>query len=231
VSPELFEEELAAGDGDELAWKIRAVHSSAALVVNTFACWKQEPECLLLAGRCGFDRLALEAKCPVVPGRRSAHLDAVAEAETEVVAVEAKLLEPLRRKRAEFAPAYDGLSRGPGSSRWFGLVSRLRRESRLFQHLDAAQLVKHALGLRQQYPDREVTLLYLFWEPINAAQFPIYARHRQEIDELAQAASGDEVRFVAQSYADLWASWTGLEQPAWLTEHLDRLISRYQVTI
>ncbi len=45
-----FESELSAGSGDELKWKFRAVHSSAALVVIAFAPFKRDPSRLNLCG-------------------------------------------------------------------------------------------------------------------------------------------------------------------------------------
>ena len=48
----------------------------------------------------------------------------------------------------------------------------LRDNGTLYRHLDAAQLIKHYLGLRNTFPGRDVTLLNLFWKPANAADFP-----------------------------------------------------------
>ncbi len=40
----MFEEDLRRGDGNELRMKFCAVHSSAALAVNCFALFKEQPE-------------------------------------------------------------------------------------------------------------------------------------------------------------------------------------------
>jgi hypothetical protein len=55
-----FESELNAGSGDELRNKFRAVHSSAALVVNTFAPFKKDPATLTLCGVQGFRSITFE---------------------------------------------------------------------------------------------------------------------------------------------------------------------------
>src|SRR5207248_921446 len=63
VTLELFTAEMAAGRGRELAGKLRAVHSSSAMAVNTFAPWKRDLDQLSLAGITGFTRLRFEEPC------------------------------------------------------------------------------------------------------------------------------------------------------------------------
>jgi hypothetical protein len=41
-----------------------AVHSSAALVVNTFGIWKNSPHTLELCGKTGFEKITFEKQCP-----------------------------------------------------------------------------------------------------------------------------------------------------------------------
>lgn len=57
----------------------------------------------------------------------------------------------------------------------------LLQEPKRYLYLDAAQLVKHALGFARCYADRTVTLLYLYWEPRNAE------RRRQRVAEAGLA--------------------------------------------
>jgi hypothetical protein len=56
---------LASGAGQELAGKIRAVHSSAALVANCFGPWLREPGALELAGIRRFEAVELEFPCRI----------------------------------------------------------------------------------------------------------------------------------------------------------------------
>ena len=49
-----FEDDYMQGSGNELEGKFLAVHSSSALVANTFARWYKTPSKLLLYGNCSF---------------------------------------------------------------------------------------------------------------------------------------------------------------------------------
>jgi hypothetical protein len=58
VQPEWMEfirADYQKGGGQELQQKFRAVHSSAALVANHFARFKEEPQNLTIASQSGFD--------------------------------------------------------------------------------------------------------------------------------------------------------------------------------
>ena len=61
----------------------------------------------------------------------------------------------------------------------------LEEDPERYDWLDAAQLVKHAYGLAQSFPDEPVTLLYLYWEPLNAERFTLFAEHRLEIEAVS----------------------------------------------
>jgi transposase len=50
-----------------------------------------------------------------------------------------------------------------------------------FPLLDSYQLVKHYLGLVSTYPERALTLVYLYWEPRNADREPVFGAHRAEV--------------------------------------------------
>lgn len=46
-----------------------------------------------------------------------------------------------------------------------------------YQLLDAAQLIKHAFGLAHSRKNEPVTLVYLYWEPLDAGLSPFFAQH------------------------------------------------------
>lgn len=93
------------------------------------------------------------------------------------------------------------------SSRWFAALEKTAE----FPLLDSYQLVKHFLGLRNTYPDHALTLVYLYWEPTNADNEPVFLAHRDEVERFATLVAGDETcRFVHASYLELWRAWTGL---------------------
>src|SRR5690606_26142948 len=97
--------------------------------------------------------------------------------------------------------------------------------------LDAAQLIKHAFGLARAFPDHEVTLLYLYWEPANPEYGPEFARHREEVAAFAERVAGATPAFSAMSYPELWRFWQETEPADWLVRHLSDLRARYGVTV
>jgi hypothetical protein len=217
-----FEADLRQGDGNELEGKFRAAHSSSALAVNTFAPFKANASTLRLPGGGGFANLHFERKCPHgLVGRRSPNLDVLADGPNGVVAVESKCLESLTSHKANFAAAYDSEIRDERRrTAWFQEMRLLVEEPRTYRWLDAAQLVKHAFGLAYSFPDRSVTLLYLFWEPSNPEAHPIFAEHRAEVTRFAASTIGGGPEFVAMSYPELWKLWDSHPEPKWLPAHV-----------
>jgi hypothetical protein len=223
---------LAGGAGQELAGKIRAVHSSAALVANCFGPWLREPAALELAGVRRFETLELEFPCRIFDSALAtpAHLDLLARGPEGIVAVESKLTEHLGAPAPRFSPAYDCFP--PAADPWAAWIPRLRADPTRFRSLDAAQLVKHVLGLRRSFPGRPVTLLHLYWEPRDAAAFPRFEEHRREIEVLRDSVAGDlTIRFESLCYDALWSAWAETGEPAWLAPHAARLRERYGVAI
>lgn len=204
--------DLGGGAGRELEGKLCAAHSSAALAVNAFGPWRIGPETLSLAGVTGFRSVRFEATCPTGLGGRPPHLDFLAEGEV-IVAVESKCTEWMKPKSARFSPSYDRLRGSHGDSPWYEMIQQLRAEPGRYEFLDAAQLVKHALGLLTCYGARELLLLYLYWEPRNAAEWPQCRHHRAEVEDLANRVARCSVRLLPMSYRELWEEWTSQGSP------------------
>lgn len=215
--------DFAAGAGHELEAKMRAPHSSSALAVNVFAPWRAAPQGLELAGASGFTELHFEKVCPTGLRGTSPHLDVVASNASHVIAVESKCLEYLTPKAPAFADAYAGIDDARSRSRWFKHVAG---PASAFRHLDAAQLVKHYLGLAREYEGRSVTLLYLYWEPSNWRDVSECVEHRAELQRFAYSVSGDPVRFASLSYPELWDIWAGAT-----ADHVAALRRRYAISV
>jgi len=234
VSPEDFEGDLSSGDGNELETKFRAAHSSSGLAVNCFAPFRQRIADLTMPGHSGFDTLQFERKCPTgIRGGRAPNLDVVLSGPNSVLAIESKLTEYLSAHRANFSPAYEAQIRDARRDQgYFREMLRLQDRPDHYTWLDAAQLIKHAFGLARSFPDRPVTLLYLFWEPANPNAGPEFAAHRDEIDEFRARVAGSSPAFEAMSYSELWQCWRdSAPTPGWLDEHLENLQGRYLVSI
>lgn len=227
------ETDLRQGDGNELEGKFRAVHSSSALGVNVFGPFKAKPQHLRLVGQSEFSVLHFERKCHHgLVNRRAPNLDVLAENASRVVAVESKCLEYLSPHSASFSPAYaaeivDARRAGPCFRHMMSLIE----EPDTYRWLDAAQLIKHAFGLAHTFPGRDVTLLYIFWEPTNPDDYPIFAAHRAEVERFAGIVSGGDPHFTFMSYPELWRAWEAAQTPDWLSSHVARLRERYVVAL
>ena len=233
VEPRHFGEDLAQGDGTELASKFRAVHSSAALVVNAFARFKDDPAHLTLAGVTGFETLRFERACPTgLRSGRPPNLDLLAQGPAGVVAVESKFTEPLQPTTPCFSPAYSGEIRDERRAGvWFRAMETVVGERDSFGSLDVAQLIKHAFGLARCFKGQRTTLLYLYWEPQDADRTAAILAHRYELERFARLVAGGFPAFHAQSYRELWAQWQEATRPHWLKEHVARLRARYDVSL
>ncbi len=225
-----FADDLRGGAGQELAGKFRAVHSSAALAINCFAPLRASAHRFDI-GECrdlqvdGFER-----RFPIGLARAQApHMDVVVTGAGGMVAIKSRCLEYLTPKRATFSPRYrteivDERCTGP----WFAEMVRLASGSGPgYVMLDAAQLIIHAFGLARAAA-LPTTLLYLFWEPMDAGLSPLFAQHRAEIDEFAARVKGSPLRFAAMSYPELWAAWDDTGDP-FLRAHVAALRARYEV--
>lgn len=211
--------------------KMAAIYSSSALVVNTFGPWVRDPSQIVVNGRRGFKTMAFEAHMPTGLRGTPPHLDLRLDAKDQVLGIESKCLEYLTPKPAKFAPAYDTITDYRAQSPWFRHIAALRKNSRHYQYLDAAQLIKHYLGMSHSVPDKSLALLYLYWEPRNWQNHEPFRQHREEIRRFSDIVAGDPVRFESLSYNDLWAKWERMKAPAWLTDHVQRLRARYSVAL
>ena len=209
---------------DSCAAGLRQPGSPTALAVNSFLNWRSAPGMLDLAGLGGFRELHFAARCPTGVRGTPPLLDVVALGDEGVVAVAARTVEYLAEPGGRLAPAYAGLRLGDGLAAWGGLLADGR-----FRRVDAAALVKKAIGLANTFPERRIRLLYLFLEPEDAAGIAPFADHRVELDELAERTSGSAVELQAQSFGELWTGWSGRGEPPWLRDIAARLRARYAV--
>jgi hypothetical protein len=228
VTPDMIKADYGEGSGQEWRFKIRAIHSSAALAANTFGRWKSEPSRLTFAESAGFAPPKLEAQCPTGLRGTPPNLDVLLASADAVIGIESKLLEPLTPTVPKFSASYskDRLPLCEGI--WWSLLERVRQWPA--SHLDAAQLIKHYLGLRNNFADRKrVLLVYLYWKPLNASKFAEYSRHAEDLDKFRKAVQGSQtVRFVAMDYLELWDTW---ERDNHMAEHARNLKNRYCVEI
>ncbi|MCH7565183.1 MAG: hypothetical protein IH968_15330 [Gemmatimonadetes bacterium] len=149
------------------------------------------------------------------------------------VAVESKFTEILSSKTAKFSPAYDGAVARLAEASWRSMYESLLSDPKRFGKLDAAQLVKHYLGMRHSLTDEpgENVLMYVFWEPLNATDLPEFSSHRSEVDHFAAEVADSAVRFVSLSHSELWTAWEASCEWPHLPEHIGALRARYEVNV
>lgn len=170
--------------------------------------------------------MRFEATCPIWPDRTPPHLDMLAEGDV-IVAIESKCTEWMEPKPATFTVSYEKLRPSGGDSNWTPWFEQMLRLRGRRQFFDVAQIIKHAFGLLSCYGSRDVTLVYLYWEPRNAKDWPECREHRGQADDLAIGVKHSSVRLVPMSYHELWNEWERRGAP----HHLEYLRNRYDSTV
>jgi hypothetical protein len=227
INVHLVAADYRRGRGNELKSKIRAVHSSGALAANTFGRWKTEPTSLRMLGRTGFDPPALEWKPKGWFNSRPPNLDAVLESPRDLIAIESKLTEPLCKKRPNFSARYLRTHFPRCEDVWWDLLVEVTAWQRQF--FDVAQIIKHYLGLiGHAETGQQIHLVYLYWEPLNGADFIEYRLHAEQVRYVQKRVAGSAVHFVGMTYHELWNHW--MMVPA-LRAHTERLRQRYELRI
>lgn len=166
-----------------------------------------------------FSEMCFEVECPTGLKGTPPTLDMVAKHKEGVLAVESKFTEYSFPKEAKFSHAYDKLVATLCEDKWRKVFEDLKKNPKSYAPLDAAQLVKHYLGLRNTYPSDKVTLLYLYWEPSNAEKIELCVAHRRAIQRFEQATFGTEVKFISMCYPELWDNWIKIPHVQGIIEH------------
>ncbi len=234
-----FWTDLGAGAGNELVdgsrdpAKFCAAFSSSALAVNAFGPFRHQPQNLELVGYQGFSSAQFEKPLPTGLKGTDPHLDFYAAGLVQIVCVESKFLEPLWPKVARFTNSYEGAIESLAEPMWTNVYQELKGDPSLFKFLDAAQLVKHYLGMRNTLGKvtAEQALFYIYWEPTNSGDIEEYRSHRKELEHFTEAVRNSQIKFAARSYRQLWAEWRNMSNWSGMEAHLSNLEQRYSFPI
>lgn len=225
-------EEFGDGAGNELGTidspgSMASVRSSSALAVNVFDAWRGGNLARLaplLGADPAADWLRFEVQYPTGLGGVPPHLDVVIDRSGGApLAIESKFTEVYSPPHNDFRPSYfeaPGLWKGLGRTE--ELAHAIADGSEPFDHLGAAQLVKHALGLKNAVGSKGFRLLYLWYEwPGEIAE-----AHRSEIRRFTKAI-GDDFDFAALTYQKLLEGLREIPEPrlGYLTYLEDRYFS------
>ena len=238
---------LNAAPGNEIkSGKFDSPESSTALAVNTFGFFLNRLEELPPLPECGFltwPAFSLDIERRVnFPWRGGKHpvLDILVAMVDAVIGIECKRFEPYRTLKDP--PISETFWRPKWGDRMNGYQSirdALYRNKKLYTHLDAAQLFKHALALRAQvtlsgrdHHGKKPILMYIYAEPSvwprsgKSVSQEAKSKHRKEIADFAKRVEGDEVRFVPCSYRTLLSSWKECGAPD-VRVHAEAVLARF----
>lgn len=218
--------------------RLYAAHSETMLLVNVLAPWLDDLAALQLAGRGGFRDLRFEVRLPPI-GDETTWLPALMIAPAGVVGIESDCTGFLSGHPVSFSDAYDRFWDGREENGWRREMRSLQNGENGYARIDAARLIKLYMGMRllleaaagEAGRVAPATLLYLYWEPLNAARFEECDEHHAEIERFGKAVAGADIDFAAMSYFDLWADWARGTAPSWLPLHITRLHQRYSFRI
>ena len=194
--------------------KMQALHSSSALGVNIFQYWQKRGLFNGIASSCGFcnrnsnysesivfeDKYRIDTKFVIPP-----NIDVVfhnnESSPFKLFAVECK-----------FSEAYGGRAHGGLKSEylkeeklWADLTAlnelgwETNRDAKRYTYLDAAQLIKHILGLKTSVGRKGFKFLYLWYDVLGNEG----ASHRAEVEDFTKIAKSDEINFHAMTYQEL----------------------------
>jgi len=210
--------EFADGAGSELGTSdapgsMASLRSSSALAVNFFDPWRGTdvaPLSSLFAADRSANRLRFEVQYPTGLRGIPPHLDVVIDRPDSIpFAIESKFTEVYSPAHNEFRDSYfekSGLWDGFDHVR--KLASAVADGSVKFEYLGAAQLIKHALGLKNAHGPMGFRLLYLWYEwPSKIAD-----AHEAEIDRFAKIAQ-QNMEFVAMTYQELFERLKTVKEP------------------
>lgn len=196
--------------------KMKALHSSSALAVNVFDYWvERDTSALLLALGLdsGVPAITFEEQFPTGLTGTPPNLDvALMYPNGHVVGIESKFSEwlaPKSKNKEPFKPKYFcesvGLWENKGLPKTQSLAEAVNAQEEFFKYLDAPQLLKHVLGMANQVGEK-FSLYYIYYD----WKGPESDVHRQEIDRF-DSLVGEEVRFKAKSYQEVFASLNELD--------------------
>jgi hypothetical protein len=220
--------------------RLYAAQSPVMILVNSMAPWLNDLPSLTVKGRRGFRDMRFEVRMPPVEEEGWLWLPGLLISPGRIIGIESETTDYLSGHRVSFSEPMESFWAEREANGWRREMLALQGGEHGYSHLDAARLIKQYMGLRLMLEalaaegTRPIpaSLLYLYWEPLNAARFSEFDEHHREIEQFEAAVAGSDVEFVPMSYLDLWAGWSRDEgAPRWLAMHIARLHQRYSFRI
>ena len=213
--------DLTAGAGSELG-RIHSLRSSSCLALNVFEPWRSNPRPLATVFGGSVQALSFEEKQRTGLQGVAPHLDVFLAGRPTTVGIESKFLEMYSPTDNHFSDSYfdvDGLWQGLENSR--NLALEIASGGQRFHWLHAAQLLKHALGLRRNQSDN--FRLVLVWYRLDSG---VAEQIESEIGRFAIGVS-DDFDFTSMTYQELVWRLNQLDEP--MPGYLEYLSHRYRL--
>jgi hypothetical protein len=215
-------QEFEKADGSELIdkknskAKMKAVHSSSALVCNFFEYWRDIDKKTLtksLGLKPEIKLLSFEQKFSMGMKGNMPNLDVFLMLEDgSPIAIESKFTEWMDMGNSLFADSYFA----NGAKRWAKaglpkcqeLAEKIYSKKERKGYLNEAQLLKHALGIANKLGN-QATLIYLYYDLDKTSE--IGQKHKQEIQKFKNKTKG-ELNFQAMTYQEVFQKLEKLEK-------------------
>lgn len=202
------------GSGNELVdtasrpAKMRALHSSSALAVNFFDYWSgkdSRPLANAMNLSADIESVQFEGQYPTGLIGTPPNIDVVLRLTgNHIIGIESKFTEWLNRKpqgkepfKSKYFDAESPLWSSAGLPKYQGVAESLRDGLITYSHLDAPQLLKHALGMGTVL-DANWSLYYIYFDCSGREA----SLHREELVDFENRV-GDEIRFCAFTYQEV----------------------------
>ena len=220
--------------------RLYAAQSPIMILINSLAPWLADLDRLVVHGQHGFRDMRFEIRMPPINGESGLWMPGLLISPGRIVGVESETTDYLSGHRVSFGEQTEAFWDGREENGWYREMAALRQGDHGYSHLDAARLIKQYMGLSLMLdalsadgtPPVPATLLYLYWEPLNAARYGEFDAHHKELEKFQASVAGGDIDFASMSYLDLWAKWSGADNaPKWLAMHIARLHQRYSMRI
>jgi len=213
-------QEFESGDGGETFGssnspaKMNAVHSSSALSVNIFQYWQKINQVPSIASACGLcnkknkypESISFEQRYPINESFQfHPNIDVIIKnrkgSKYKLYAIECKFSEAystqghsgLKQKYIALNDIWQDIPN------LYELSISISPDDKLYTHLHPAQLIKHVLGLKNQYGKIGFRLVYLWYDTLGYEGY----KHRKEIEEFQKITKKDNIHFHELSYQAL----------------------------
>ncbi len=213
-------DQFLQGNGQEILGsqekpaKMQALHSSSALGVNIFQYWQKRGLISEIASACGFcnrgrqvsERIVFEEKYTidtkfVIPPNIDVVIHNNNSSKYKLFAIECKFSEAYGgRRHGGLKSVYlDEQNLWRDLSNLKNLAEEISPNDERYSFLHAAQLIKHMLGLKTKFGNKNFRLLYLWCDVLGKEG----AVHRAEVNDFSKIAESDGIKFHGMTYQEL----------------------------